>query len=118
MLVGVKAGRDYPLLMSNKNRKLKKKDYLQLFKEKNKIVSGGFVFFFKRSNFLVVKTAARKSIGKAHVRNYRKRRLRNILIDMNFKEKLLILGIIVKNEDISFRDEKNKIQNCLKPIII
>ncbi len=118
MLAGAGVGKDCPSLMSSKNKKIKRKDYAQLFKTKNRIVSGGSVFFFKQHSSLVIKTAAKKAIGKAWVRNYRKRRLRNILTNLDFKEKLLILGIVVKIEDISYRDEKRKIGNSLKPILI
>ncbi len=116
MLEEEKEEKNFPLLMNKK--KLKKKDFLELFKQKNKIFSKGVIFFFKQHNDLIIKTATKKAIGKAWLRNYRKRRLKNILNNLRFKENLFILAVITRNEVRGYEEEQKKIEKLLKPILV
>ncbi len=92
--------------------KLKKKDYLLLFKRK-KIFVEGIVLFIMRHSETIIKTSAKKTVGKAHWRNYRRRRLKNILRQLQFDRELIILGIILKNGKNSFQEEKKKVREKL-----
>ncbi|BBM88888.1 hypothetical protein COTS27_00575 [Spirochaetota bacterium] len=94
------------------------KDYKQLFVKRNKIYAGYCVFYYKKHSVRrVIKASASRKVGKAHDRNYYKRRIRSILQSLPLKDNILILAIILKPHQMTFDDEKKYLAKKLKTLL-
>ena len=93
------------------------RDYRNLFKNGNKLYSSPYVVYYIDFHKQVLKTAAKKKLGKAVSRNYEKRIVRNIVSKFPFKRNYFILVICQRCLNTDFEGKKKHLKQLLKPLL-
>ncbi len=100
-----------------RNGRIHAKDYKQLFVNSRKIYAGYCVFYYKQQQLAkVIKASASKKSGKAHQRNYYKRRIRHILRLLPLRHDVFLLAIVLKPHRMAFNHEKSYLAKKLRPL--
>lgn len=95
----------------------KNEEIQKIVKKSKKIVSKYYIIYFQKNNYLYNRycVSVSKKIGKAHVRNLYKRRIKDILIKNdinNSSDYVIILRNAIIN--VSYEDMRLELINVLK----
>ena len=95
----------------------KNEEIQKIVKKSKKIVSKYFIIYFKENDYLYNRycVSVSKKIGKAHVRNLYKRRIKDILIKNDINNSIDYV-IILRNAilNVSYEDIKYELLKVLK----
>ena len=94
------------------------KDYQSLFKEGRKIYSRFYTIYWMIYPQFTVKTAARRKVGKAVLRNYEKRVIREVMLSLKTKKNYFLLIICNSLITGNYQKKRKILLDMVKPLML